>query len=211
MYNSAIIRRKNSLNKNEGNAKNKPDKQHHFRLTGEESIMKVAFLDRDGTIVKDYMNEHWSEVYELEFLPYSLKGMKNISNKGYEIIIITNQSIIDEGYISYSRYKTLSDTMCAKLSTMGIDLLDIFMCPHAWNQPCHCRKPETGMIEMAMQKYPGIDKTASFLAGDSIATNNLQSGANCPFTELVKHLTYFRCQKNWIEIGDTILLFKSKN
>ena len=81
MYNSAIIRRKNSLNKNEGNAKNKPDKQHHFRLTGEESIMKVAFLDRDGTIVKDYMNEHWSEVYELEFLPYSLKGMKNISNK----------------------------------------------------------------------------------------------------------------------------------
>lgn len=160
--------------------------------------MKVAFLDRDGTIVKDYMDEHWSEVYELEFLPHSLKGMKNIINKGYEIIIITNQYIIDEGYISYSRYKILSDTMCAKLSTMGIDLLDIFMCPHARNQQCHCRKPETGMIEMAMQKYPGIDKTASFLAGDSDCDEQLAKRCKLPFYRISETFNLFQVSKELI-------------
>lgn len=90
--------------------------------------MRVVFLVRDGTVVKDYADEHWTNIYELEFLPNFLQGLKSIINKGYEIIIITNQYIIHEGYISYSKYKMLNDAMCVKLKSMGIDLLDIFIC-----------------------------------------------------------------------------------
>ena len=30
--------------------------------------MKVAFLDRDGTIIKDYQDEEWRNISEPEFL-----------------------------------------------------------------------------------------------------------------------------------------------
>lgn len=165
-------------------------------------MMRVAFLDRDSTIVKDYADEHWTNIYKLEFLPNSLQGLKSIINKGYEIIIITNQYIIHEGYISYSRYKMLNDAMCVKLKDMGIDLLDIFMCPHARSQPCHCRKPETGMIEMAMQKYPSIDKTTSFIAGDSDCDEELAKRCRMQFYRINEAFDLFSVSEK-LEYSET--------
>lgn len=40
--------------------------------------MKVAFLDRDGTIVKDYKDEEWTHVNEPEFLEGAIKGLENL-------------------------------------------------------------------------------------------------------------------------------------
>ncbi len=53
--------------------------------------MKVAFLDRDGTIIEDYEDEFWRNVTEPVFIKGSIEGLKKIRQKGYEIIIITNQ------------------------------------------------------------------------------------------------------------------------
>ena len=36
------------------------------------SYLKIAFLDRDGTIIKDYPDEKWREIKEPEFLEGSI-------------------------------------------------------------------------------------------------------------------------------------------
>ena len=51
--------------------------------------MKVAFLDRDGTIIKDYPDEKWSSIKHPEFLEGSIDGMQKLIANGYHIIIIT--------------------------------------------------------------------------------------------------------------------------
>ncbi|WP_069650132.1 hypothetical protein [Caloranaerobacter ferrireducens] len=53
--------------------------------------MKVAFLDRDGTIIEDYEDEKWKYVKDPVFIKGAIKALKVMKEKGYEIIIITNQ------------------------------------------------------------------------------------------------------------------------
>ncbi len=40
--------------------------------------MKIAFLDRDGTIVRDYPDETWRLIKEPEFLNGAIEGLKKI-------------------------------------------------------------------------------------------------------------------------------------
>lgn len=93
--------------------------------------MKVAFLDRDGTINRDYPDEEWRHIKEPEILPGSIQGMKYIVNHGYEIIIVTNQYIIGEGVISHDQYNDFNSKLLLELSENGVNIRDIFHCPHA--------------------------------------------------------------------------------
>lgn len=139
--------------------------------------MKVAFLDRDGTINKDYPDLEWKHVQTPEFLDGVIDAMKHIISHGYKIIIVTNQYIIGEGIISLKSYNHFTNTLLEKLSSYGIEILDIFFCPHKRSDHCRCCKPAPGMIEDACKKYPDIDLEQSFLVGDSIADQKLAE--NC--------------------------------
>jgi len=57
--------------------------------------VKVAFLDRDGTIIRDYPDNIWGSVNDPEFLTGSIQGMKELSELGFKFIVITNQYLID--------------------------------------------------------------------------------------------------------------------
>lgn len=129
--------------------------------------MKVAFLDRDGTINRDYPDEVWSKIAGPEILDGAIGGMKHILEKGYKIIIITNQYTIGEGYISVDQYHDFQAKLIKILERHGVSVLDTFYCPHSRVDNCACCKPRTGMIDQALQKYPDIDIAASFMCGDS--------------------------------------------
>lgn len=62
------------------------------------SYLKIAFLDRDGTLIKDYPDEKWREIKEPEFLEGSMEGLKRLKEMGYDFIIITNQYLIRWNY-----------------------------------------------------------------------------------------------------------------
>ncbi|MBQ4090141.1 MAG: HAD-IIIA family hydrolase [Clostridia bacterium] len=129
--------------------------------------MKIAFLDRDGTINRDYPDAQWSTISEPEILDGVLEGMKHILRCGYKIIIVTNQYTIGEGYISIGQYYTFHKKLLDILENNGISVLDTFYCPHDRSADCDCCKPKTGLIHQAFAKYPDIDIGSSFMCGDS--------------------------------------------
>lgn len=131
--------------------------------------MKVAFVDRDGTINKDYPDDDWMYVNEPEFLDGSLDALKDIIQKGYKIIIITNQYLINDGIITLSQYRSFTEKLIQQLNNNGIDVLDIFYCPHSKKENCNCYKPKIGLVEMAINKYPDIELSKSFIIGDSLS------------------------------------------
>jgi D-glycero-D-manno-heptose 1,7-bisphosphate phosphatase len=51
------------------------------------------------------------------------------------------------------------------LGKEGAHLDGVFYCPHHPDQKCHCRKPETGLIEEAAKKLD-IDCSRSYMVGD---------------------------------------------
>ena len=48
----------------------------------------------------------------------------------------------------------------------GVKIEDFFYCPHTPEESCKCRKPETGLIEMAAEKY-NINIKLSIVIGDN--------------------------------------------
>ena len=60
------------------------------------------------------------------------------------------------------------------LEKEGAEIDAFYYCPHhpvhgigAYKKVCNCRKPGTGMFEMAEKDFP-VDKTASYMIGDKL-------------------------------------------
>ncbi|WP_432363351.1 D-glycero-alpha-D-manno-heptose-1,7-bisphosphate 7-phosphatase [Sporosarcina sp. UB5] len=135
--------------------------------------MKIAFFDRDGTIIEDYPDEKWSFITQPEFIPGAIETLQQVMQKGYKIIIITNQYLINEGYISLQQYEEINKKMMEELTRHNVEILDVFYCPHSRQEGCDCCKPQTGLIQQAIEKYPAINLNESFIIGDSIVDMEL--------------------------------------
>ena len=159
------------------------------------SYLKIAFLDRDGTIIKDYPDEKWREIKEPEFLKGSIEGLKRLKEMGYDFIIITNQYLINDGIISLHDYQQFTGKFLKKLKEENIDILKIYFCPHNEKDHCHCKKPKQGMIEQAKKDFL-IDMNNSIYIGDSHVDYLLAKHFN---------LTFYRINYN----GDNVKSYRS--
>jgi D-glycero-D-manno-heptose 1,7-bisphosphate phosphatase len=139
--------------------------------------MKMAFLDRDGTILKDYSVEQWPRVTKPEFLPGSIYCLQELSARGFALSILIYQYLIGEGKISEAQHAAYTKKMVDELNANHIKLHAIELCPHARSTRCRCAKPKPGMIEDIFAQYPDIDITQSFLVGDSILDVELAHNA----------------------------------
>ena len=106
--------------------------------------MKVAFLDRDGVINEEVNYLHKKDNFK--FTPNAISGLRRIISHGYKIIIVTNQAGIAKGFFSIEDYYELTNWYMGKLSSLGIDILDIHFCPHhpegvipEFSVDCECR------------------------------------------------------------------------
>lgn len=146
--------------------------------------MKIAFLDRDGTIVRDYADDDWKGIIVPEILEGAIEGMLQLNQRGYKIIIITNQYIINDGIISIDQYNEFTVNLKEIFEKNDVEVLDIFYCPHSTNENCECKKPKVGMVQMALEKYPLIDLSKSLLIGDSKADEELAINVNLKFYKI---------------------------
>lgn len=126
---------------------------------------KAVFLDRDGTINKDFGYVHLPT--QLELLPNAAKGIAVMNAKGYEVFIISNQSGIARGYYTLEQAEIFNKELCVALAAAGAKIRDIFMCPHGDWDNCDCRKPKTGLFMRAVKKYD-VDLSESYCFGDNV-------------------------------------------
>jgi len=135
--------------------------------------IKTIFLDRDGVINKEVSYLH--KIEDFEFIDGVFKACHYLISLDYKLIIITNQSGISRQYYNENDYQIITNWMKSQFNKNGINLLDVFHCPHLPNSNCNCRKPKPGMLLQAKNKY-NIDMQKSWLIGDTendiIAANN---------------------------------------
>ena len=123
-------------------------------------MAKALFLDRDGTINVDRAYVHAKN--DFTFIDGVFEFCSRAQEKGYLIIVITNQSGIARGYYTEADYKELTDWMVGEFSKRGVAITDVFHCPELSGPD---RKPEPGMFLKARDKY-SIDMSASVNIGD---------------------------------------------
>jgi len=135
--------------------------------------MKVIFLDRDGVINRypgdsDYVKS-WSE---FKFLPEVKPSLKRLNDRGFKIVIVSNQAGISKGIYAQETLDLITKNMLKELNDAKIDIAGVYYCTHREADNCPCRKPKTGLIDMAVNKLKnkGLEPelNQSYFIGDTI-------------------------------------------
>jgi D-glycero-D-manno-heptose 1,7-bisphosphate phosphatase len=124
---------------------------------------KALFLDRDGIINIDH--GYVSKIENFEFSEGIFELLHLFIKKGYLLFIVTNQSGIGRGYYTLKDFQTLTAWMLKHFEEEKIVIQEVVYCPHAPEENCQCRKPQTGMVDKILNQQP-IDLTHSWLIGD---------------------------------------------
>ncbi len=127
---------------------------------------RAVFLDRDGVInVKPPAGDYIRQWTEFRFVPTIAGWIRLFNALDLLVIVVTNQRGIARGLMRREDVEEIHRNMAAKLASLGARIDDIFYCPHDRDE-CGCRKPKTGMVELARDKWD-IDLGASLMIGDS--------------------------------------------
>jgi len=131
---------------------------------------KAIFLDRDGVIIEDAGYPHRSEDLVLieSILPYLQFGKE----KGFLLIIVTNQSGIARGIFTVEEYERFQEYVEYILMCRNIFIDKTYYCPfhiegniEKYSINHNDRKPNPGMILKAIVDFD-IDIELSIMIGD---------------------------------------------
>lgn len=125
----------------------------------------AVFLDRDGVLTEE--KGYLRTVGDLKIFPYAAECVRQIQKRGFYAVVVTNQGGIAKGLFTEVTLREMNDYLIEKT---GVDA--IYYCPHhpqgmigRYTKQCHCRKPDTGMIETACRELV-IDLQRSYMVGD---------------------------------------------
>ena len=133
----------------------------------------VIGLDRDGTINQDIgLTEEGVPPYcikpeQFKPIPGSLEGVKMIRDKGYDVVILTNQSGIQRGVMDAVDVDIVNNYMLKLLGDIGCKSINGLYYSTTPFKDDPYRKPNIGMFKRASAEI-GVDWTNGVYVGDKI-------------------------------------------
>jgi histidinol-phosphate phosphatase family protein len=125
----------------------------------------AAFLDRDGTIIRDA--SYIRDPSDVELIPGAAAAIRRLNDARIPVIVVTNQSGIARGLLTIDDYNAVRERIDAVLREEGAYITATYMCPHhpEIDHECDCRKPGLAMYRMAISVH-GLDPMQSLFVGD---------------------------------------------
>jgi D-glycero-D-manno-heptose 1,7-bisphosphate phosphatase len=131
---------------------------------------RAVFFDRDGTLNVD--REYVGDPQDVELVPNAAKGARMLSDAGYVLVVVSNQSGIARGFFTEDDAAAVDERLAALLAERGVTIAASYRCPHLPNAPlpeyavaCDCRKPLPGLIFRAAADL-SLDPKRSWAIGD---------------------------------------------
>lgn len=149
-----------------------------------EGTARALFLDRDGTINLDpgYISKPGS----LQLLPGAAAAIRRARDRGYRIVVVSNQSGVGRGIIPADVLPQINARLNELLQREAGASVDYFACcTHHPDDLCSCRKPLPRLVYEA-QASLGIDLRRSALVGDRLTDVATGKSAPVALTVLVR-------------------------
>lgn len=127
---------------------------------------RAVFLDRDGTINRDF--GYLSDPRKLYIYSNAGKAIKLLSNAGFKVMIVTNQSGIGRGQVKKYELKNINRRLKGLLAKDGAKIDAIYICPHHPDENCDCRKPRPALIKKAAREF-NLNLSRSYIIGDKLS------------------------------------------
>ncbi|HEU5451741.1 MAG TPA: HAD-IIIA family hydrolase [Terriglobales bacterium] len=138
---------------------------------------RAVFLDRDGVLnralVKDGKPRPPKDLTELEVPPDVPAAVKKLKDRGFDLLVVTNQPDVARGTQSREVVESINRALSSSLP-----LDEVLVCYHRDEDHCDCRKPRPGLLLEAARKR-GIDLSASFMVGDRWRDVDAGHNAGC--------------------------------
>jgi len=122
---------------------------------------KIILIDRDGVInKKSFKGEYVTNWSSFQWIPETRIAMRLLAEAGFKFVVITNQAGVARRMINPADLAIIHQNMKDELLNDGVEVLDVYLCPHHWDENCDCRKPKPGMFYQVSKDWMlRIDKT----------------------------------------------------
>jgi D-glycero-D-manno-heptose 1,7-bisphosphate phosphatase len=133
-------------------------------------VRKALFLDRDGVINEDRSYPYLPE--QIVFVDGIFDLCRKALDRGYIIIVVTNQAGVARGFFTEEDVKKLHEWMSERFREQGVEIFAFYYCPYhpkavleEYRIDSGCRKPAPGMVLQAVKDF-SIDISRSLVVGD---------------------------------------------
>ena len=127
---------------------------------------RAVFLDRDGTLIED--THYVGSVEEVAFLPGAVAALARLSEAGYPLIIVTNQSGVARGYFPMETVHAIHDHIQEELARHRVRIEEFLVCACHPDVGCDYRKPSPQLLLEAAERRQ-LDLGQCYMIGDSAA------------------------------------------
>jgi len=128
--------------------------------------MALIILDRDGVINED-SDDYIKSPAEWQPIPGSLEAIAKLSQNGYRIVVVTNQSGLGRKLFTIEALNAIHMKMNTHLAQFGGVIDAIFFCPHIPKDNCSCRKPKPGLYNDVSERLR-VSLNKVFCVGDKM-------------------------------------------
>jgi D-glycero-D-manno-heptose 1,7-bisphosphate phosphatase len=153
--------------------------------------MKAVLLDRDGVINALVYHEEAGVIdapftpSQFRLLPGVPQAIRQLNGLGLAVAVVSNQPGIAKGYFKAGLLECFERQMLSEVAAAGGRIDAIHYCLHhpdavvpELKRRCHCRKPETGLLERAARDL-NIALSDCYMVGDGIPDLLAGSAAGC--------------------------------
>jgi D-glycero-D-manno-heptose 1,7-bisphosphate phosphatase len=126
-----------------------------------------VLVDRDGVVNRDSA-EYVKSVAEWQALPGSLEAIARLTDAGFRVVVVTNQSGVGRGLFSAATLAEIHAAMLAAAEARGGRIAGVFHCPHRPDEGCDCRKPKPGLLNQVAAAF-GVDLKGVPFIGDKLS------------------------------------------
>ncbi len=144
---------------------------------------KAIFLDKDGTLIVDV--PYNVNPTQIELYPDAGPALQRMQLAGYQLVVISNQSGIAQGYFTESALPAVWERIADLFAPFGVVFSGFYYCPHDplgtvshYVMTCDCRKPKPGMLQRAVQELH-LNLSESWMIGDILHDVEAGNRAGC--------------------------------
>ena len=144
-----------------------PKKDMSSSVGGGRGLRRVLFIDRDGTIIKETVDEQIDAFEKMVFYPKAFTFLGKIAKElDYELVMITNQDGLGTDVFPEDTFWPVHNFILKSFEHEGVVFDKVFLDRTFPHENANTRKPGTGLLtEYFSEDY---DLENSFVIGDRL-------------------------------------------
>ena len=127
--------------------------------------MKAVVLDRDGVINREGA-PFVLRPDQVQLLDGVGEAIACLNGAGFAALVASNQSCVGRGLITEEQLALVTAAVDEEIASHGGRIDAWYICPHAPDEGCECRKPRPGLLLQAAADW-GFDLARTFFVGDA--------------------------------------------